>query len=191
MRIWCFTSFICLCDGIASMGYPGSDSHRNTPHLCDGNLYKECWWIISDLFIAVKLHGELNGTCVEWVMMDRYGRLGVYVFPPTMCASMMVILKSPWDAPWYLDFRNITKLLLVIDTSLLCEWHMMRSSGSGEFGEIKCRLALFSSRQESLRKIITTLALKNEEIQNFICSLKQSLQNLEVQSRTSVINTPL
>ncbi|XP_065102804.1 fibronectin type III and SPRY domain-containing protein 1 isoform X1 [Paramisgurnus dabryanus] len=34
-------------------------------------------------------------------------------------------------------------------------------------------------QRESLRKIITTLALKNEEIQNFICCLKQNLQNLE------------
>lgn len=34
--------------------------------------------------------------------------------------------------------------------------------------------------QETLRKISTTLALKNEEIQNFICCLKQSLENLEV-----------
>ncbi|XP_016084887.1 fibronectin type III and SPRY domain-containing protein 1-like [Sinocyclocheilus grahami] len=37
-------------------------------------------------------------------------------------------------------------------------------------------------QKESLRKIITTLALKNEEIQNFICCLKQSLENLEVNS---------
>lgn len=41
----------------------------------------------------------------------------------------------------------------------------------------KCIHALL---QESLKKIITTLALKNEEIQNFICCLKQSLENLEV-----------
>lgn len=34
--------------------------------------------------------------------------------------------------------------------------------------------------QEALRKIITTLAVKNEEIQNFIYSLKQMLQNVEV-----------
>lgn len=34
--------------------------------------------------------------------------------------------------------------------------------------------------QESLHKIVNTLALKNEEIQNFICCLKQNLQNLEV-----------
>ncbi|XP_057213481.1 fibronectin type III and SPRY domain-containing protein 1 [Triplophysa rosa] len=34
-------------------------------------------------------------------------------------------------------------------------------------------------QRESLRKIIATLALKNEEIQNFICCLKQSLRNLE------------
>uniref|UniRef100_A0A8C9EYN3 FSD1L n=1 Tax=Pavo cristatus TaxID=9049 RepID=A0A8C9EYN3_PAVCR len=33
--------------------------------------------------------------------------------------------------------------------------------------------------QRSLRKIITTLAVKNEEIQNFIYSLKQMLQNVE------------
>uniref|UniRef100_A0A669QRP6 Fibronectin type III and SPRY domain containing 1 n=2 Tax=Phasianus colchicus TaxID=9054 RepID=A0A669QRP6_PHACC len=33
--------------------------------------------------------------------------------------------------------------------------------------------------QEALRKIITTLAVKNEEIQNFIYSLKQMLQNVE------------
>uniref|UniRef100_A0A8B9ZGV9 Fibronectin type III and SPRY domain containing 1 n=1 Tax=Anas platyrhynchos TaxID=8839 RepID=A0A8B9ZGV9_ANAPL len=33
--------------------------------------------------------------------------------------------------------------------------------------------------REALRKIITTLAVKNEEIQNFIYSLKQMLQNVE------------
>ncbi|CAG04846.1 unnamed protein product, partial [Tetraodon nigroviridis] len=32
---------------------------------------------------------------------------------------------------------------------------------------------------ESLRKITHTLALKNEEISNFVCTLKQSLENLE------------
>ncbi|XP_028856359.1 fibronectin type III and SPRY domain-containing protein 1 isoform X2 [Denticeps clupeoides] len=37
-------------------------------------------------------------------------------------------------------------------------------------------------QKESLHKITTTLALKNEEIQNFICCLKQSLQNLEANS---------
>ncbi|KAG7456881.1 hypothetical protein MATL_G00240520 [Megalops atlanticus] len=37
-------------------------------------------------------------------------------------------------------------------------------------------------QKESLRKICTTLALKNEEIQDFICCLKQSLQNLESNS---------
>ncbi|XP_030640775.1 fibronectin type III and SPRY domain-containing protein 1 [Chanos chanos] len=37
-------------------------------------------------------------------------------------------------------------------------------------------------QKESLRKITTTLALKNEEIQNFICTLKQSLLNLEANS---------
>ncbi|XP_018583887.1 fibronectin type III and SPRY domain-containing protein 1 [Scleropages formosus] len=37
-----------------------------------------------------------------------------------------------------------------------------------------------AEQKESLRKICTTLALKNEEIQNFICFLKQSLQNVEV-----------
>ncbi|CAL8349347.1 fibronectin type III and SPRY domain-containing protein 1 [Gadus morhua] len=36
--------------------------------------------------------------------------------------------------------------------------------------------------KESLRKITTTLTLKNEEITNFICSLKQSLENLEANS---------
>ncbi|XP_058714377.1 fibronectin type III and SPRY domain-containing protein 1 isoform X2 [Poecile atricapillus] len=36
--------------------------------------------------------------------------------------------------------------------------------------------------QESLRKIITTLAVKNEEIQNFIYSLKQMIQNVEANS---------
>lgn len=34
--------------------------------------------------------------------------------------------------------------------------------------------------QEALRKIITTLAVKNEEIQSFIYSLKQMLLNVEV-----------
>ncbi|XP_049664484.1 fibronectin type III and SPRY domain-containing protein 1 isoform X2 [Haliaeetus albicilla] len=36
--------------------------------------------------------------------------------------------------------------------------------------------------QEALRKIITTLAVKNEEIQNFIYSLKQMMQNVEANS---------
>ncbi|XP_053317717.1 fibronectin type III and SPRY domain-containing protein 1 isoform X2 [Spea bombifrons] len=34
-------------------------------------------------------------------------------------------------------------------------------------------------QKDELRKIITTLALKNEEIQNFVYSLKQMLQNVE------------
>jgi len=41
--------------------------------------------------------------------------------------------------------------------------------------------------QESLRKIITTLAQKNEEIQNFICCLKQNLENLEVITIVSLL----
>lgn len=36
--------------------------------------------------------------------------------------------------------------------------------------------------QEALRKIITTLAMKNEETQTFIYSLKQMLLNVEVNS---------
>lgn len=44
------------------------------------------------------------------------------------------------------------------------------------------RYVLFSVfLQESLCKITHTLALKNEEISNFVCTLKQSLENLEVQ----------
>ncbi len=45
----------------------------------------------------------------------------------------------------------------------------------------------FMHFQESLRKIITTLALKNEEIQNFICCLKQSLENLEVNTTAGLL----
>ncbi|XP_029470366.1 fibronectin type III and SPRY domain-containing protein 1 [Rhinatrema bivittatum] len=37
-------------------------------------------------------------------------------------------------------------------------------------------------QKESLKKIITTLAVKNEEIQNFIYTLKQMLQNVEENS---------
>ncbi|XP_047231365.1 fibronectin type III and SPRY domain-containing protein 1 [Girardinichthys multiradiatus] len=37
-------------------------------------------------------------------------------------------------------------------------------------------------QKESLRKITHTLAVKNEEISNFICTLKQSLENLEANS---------
>uniref|UniRef100_A0A8C2H3P6 Fibronectin type III and SPRY domain-containing protein 1 n=1 Tax=Cyprinus carpio TaxID=7962 RepID=A0A8C2H3P6_CYPCA len=36
--------------------------------------------------------------------------------------------------------------------------------------------------ERTMTKIITTLALKNEEIQNFICCLKQNLENLEANS---------
>uniref|UniRef100_A0A8B9HU81 Fibronectin type III and SPRY domain-containing protein 1 n=1 Tax=Astyanax mexicanus TaxID=7994 RepID=A0A8B9HU81_ASTMX len=42
--------------------------------------------------------------------------------------------------------------------------------------------ASMEEQKESLQKIVTTLALKNEEIQNFICCMKQSLQNLEANS---------
>lgn len=37
-------------------------------------------------------------------------------------------------------------------------------------------------QREALRKIITTLAVKNEEIQSFIYSLKQMLLNMEANS---------
>ncbi|KAJ0032289.1 hypothetical protein NQD34_002370 [Periophthalmus magnuspinnatus] len=37
-------------------------------------------------------------------------------------------------------------------------------------------------QKESLRKITQTLAVKNEEISNFVCSLKQNLENLEENS---------
>ncbi|TNN30537.1 Fibronectin type III and SPRY domain-containing protein 1 [Liparis tanakae] len=36
-----------------------------------------------------------------------------------------------------------------------------------------------SGVEESLRKITHTLAMKNEEISNFVCTVKQSLSNLE------------
>lgn len=42
--------------------------------------------------------------------------------------------------------------------------------------------ARFPWGQEALRKIITTLAVKNEEIQSFIYSLKQMLLNMEVRA---------
>lgn len=45
---------------------------------------------------------------------------------------------------------------------------------------------VFCLFQESLRKITHTLALKNEEISNFVCTLKQSLDNLEVQTQTGM-----
>ncbi|XP_072294341.1 fibronectin type III and SPRY domain-containing protein 1 [Eucyclogobius newberryi] len=38
-------------------------------------------------------------------------------------------------------------------------------------------------QKESLRKITHTLAVKNEEISNFVCSLKQNLENLEANSK--------
>lgn len=41
--------------------------------------------------------------------------------------------------------------------------------------------------QEALRKIITTLAVKNEEIQSFIYSLKQMLLNVEVRRRRAEV----
>lgn len=44
--------------------------------------------------------------------------------------------------------------------------------------------------QESLRKITHTLALKNEEISNFISTLKQSLDNLEVIGDTEIQHPP-
>ncbi|KAJ8378572.1 hypothetical protein AAFF_G00238770 [Aldrovandia affinis] len=44
------------------------------------------------------------------------------------------------------------------------------------------RTGYMGDPKESLRKISTTLALKNEEIQNFVWCLRQSLQNLESNS---------
>lgn len=45
-----------------------------------------------------------------------------------------------------------------------------------------CVCGRFRWGQEALRKIITTLAVKNEEIQSFIYSLKQMLLNIEVRA---------
>lgn len=44
----------------------------------------------------------------------------------------------------------------------------------------QCAAHVPSVPQEALRKIITTLAMKNEETQTFIYSLKQMLLNVEV-----------
>ncbi|EHH59086.1 Microtubule-associated protein GLFND [Macaca fascicularis] len=45
--------------------------------------------------------------------------------------------------------------------------------------------------QEALRKIITTLAMKNEEIQSFIYSLKQMLLNVEVKANSTKVQEDL
>ena len=57
----------------------------------------------------------------------------------------------------------------------------MRSLKSGSPARLRgLPVCALSWGQEALRKIITTLAVKNEEIQSFIYSLKQMLLNVEV-----------
>lgn len=51
--------------------------------------------------------------------------------------------------------------------------------GPEQVERLENRMSLLSA-QESLRKITHTLALKNEEISNFVSTLKQNLDNLEV-----------
>ncbi|KAJ3599307.1 hypothetical protein NHX12_033270 [Muraenolepis orangiensis] len=58
-------------------------------------------------------------------------------------------------------------------TERLCE-----SDSAGVMETLRNKI----KKSESLRKITTTLTLKNEEITNFLCSLKQSLDNLEANS---------
>lgn len=57
--------------------------------------------------------------------------------------------------------------------------HTTTQPQNGGLGGVRA-LTVPAGGQEALRKIITTLAVKNEEIQNFIYSLKQMLQNVEV-----------
>ncbi|KAI3368929.1 hypothetical protein L3Q82_025894, partial [Scortum barcoo] len=57
-----------------------------------------------------------------------------------------------------------------------------RSIGAARWGTRSIRKCFVVFFQESLRKITHTLAMKNEEISNFVCSLKQSLDNLEANS---------
>lgn len=54
-------------------------------------------------------------------------------------------------------------------------WDLGQAQGLTRPACVRASLA-----QEALRKIITTLAVKNEEIQSFIYSLKQMLLNVEV-----------
>lgn len=54
------------------------------------------------------------------------------------------------------------------------------ASLGGLLALLVCVCVRFLWGQEALRKIITTLAVKNEEIQSFIYSLKQMLLNVEV-----------
>ncbi|KAJ8374448.1 hypothetical protein SKAU_G00050280 [Synaphobranchus kaupii] len=70
-----------------------------------------------------------------------------------------------------------------ISTSLLYRWEENQSRAA--FRQITVKTPQFvdmDDQKESLRKITNTLALKNEEIQNFISCLKQSLLNLEANS---------
>ncbi|KAK2542367.1 Fsd1 [Columba guinea] len=59
-------------------------------------------------------------------------------------------------------------------------WHHRAPGGTGSRGGAGGADRGRGAGQEGLRKIITTLAVKNEEIQNFIYSLKQMMQNVEV-----------
>lgn len=65
--------------------------------------------------------------------------------------------------------------------SLLWESHSLTSGLHSGKRVLTHRAAHVPSvPQEALRKIITTLAMKNEETQTFIYSLKQMLLNIEV-----------
>ncbi|XP_035271811.1 fibronectin type III and SPRY domain-containing protein 1 [Anguilla anguilla] len=69
-----------------------------------------------------------------------------------------------------------------ISTSLL--YRLVGNQSTAAFGQtVKTpQFGDMDDQKDSLRKITNTLALKNEEIQNFICCLKQSLLNLEANS---------
>lgn len=73
---------------------------------------------------------------------------------------------------------------MAMHTLINTHWSSSPSHNHRDWSECEAKYALFSVfLQESLRKITHTLALKNEEISNFVCTLKQSLENLEVRPK--------
>lgn len=101
-------------------------------------------------------------------------------------AHTHVCIHTPKSKRSKLNAQGLSKRLCGLQfSSLLWESHSLTSGlHSWKTALTQPAAHVPSVPQEALRKIITTLAMKNEETQTFIYSLKQMLLNVEVSSLT-------
>lgn len=112
----------------------------------------------------------------RWIIRLLMHMLVLLKCPPSLNPSWIFITQEP-EADW--------TLVPVVPISTTGTRTCSPGSELVSVARCFCTLVNLSFLQESLRKITHTLALKNEEISNLVCTLKQNLENLEVEKHTS------